>query len=103
MSPAGRARLAGGCAIVMGIGLTLCLASVIFAGAWLKSPALHGSADYIYSCAGFNVRGRFRVGMSWNSNLAGLTPLYAAMPQIACGYYPRPFFVPPYGLWIFQL
>ena len=101
-----RSRAASGCVIVMVVFLALCLtvslggAGLVYA--WVQSPLLHGSADYIYTCAGVNLNGRFLVGVSWNTNLAGLTPVYGALPQTICGYFPRPPFLPPYGTRFFQ-
>jgi hypothetical protein len=86
----------------VGVCLTLCLFSGVLAAAWIKSPLLHGSADFIYACAGVNVRGRFRIGLGWASNLAGLTPLYVSLPQTVCGYLPRPHFLAEYGTRIYQ-
>jgi hypothetical protein len=102
MTEATRGRLAAGCAIIVSLCLALCLGSGVVAEAWLRSPLVFGSTDYIYACAGVNFPGRFRVGIAWNSNLAGLTPLYAVMPETACGYFPRPPFLPPYGMRIYQ-
>jgi hypothetical protein len=101
-----RSRLASGCAIVLGLLLTVCLAvslgGAFLVWAWVQSPLLHGSVDYICTCAGVNLNGRFLVGVGWNTNLAGLTPLYGALPQTVCGYFPRPPFLPPYGTRFFQ-
>jgi hypothetical protein len=109
MTPDGsapRSRLASGCAVVMGVLLALCLVvSLGGAGlvwAWVQLPLLHGSVDYIYTCAGVNLNGRFLVGVSWNTNLAGLTPVYGALPHTLCGYFPRPPFLAPYGSRFFQ-
>ena len=101
MSDAARARLVAGCAMLVGVSLVVCLGAAAAGMAWLKLPGLYGSSDFIYVCAGVNVT-RLLVGAGWNSNLAGLTPAYVAFPQIACGYFPRPPFLPPYGLWIYQ-
>ena len=102
MSDAARRRLAAGCAMAAGVCLTLCLGGIALAGAWLKLPLVYGSADFIYACAGVDMS-RLLIGAGWNYNLAGLTPVYAALPRLACGYFPRPPFLPSYGLWIYQL
>jgi len=101
VSDTARRRLVAGCAALAGGLLLVCLGAMAAVMAWLKLPGLYGSADFIYACAGVNVA-RLLFGAGWNSNLAGLTPVYVAFPQVACGYFPRPPFLPPYGLWIFK-
>ena len=102
MSDTARRRLVAGCAAALGVTLTVCLGGMVLAVAWLRSPALYGSADFIYTCAGVDLNGRFLIGIGWNYNLAGLTPVYAALPHIVCGYLPRPPFWPPYGQWLYH-
>ena len=97
-----REKLAGGCAILLGLCLTVCLGGVLFAAAWVKVPLLHGTTDYVYACAGVNLYGRFRIGYAWDSNISGMTSTTISLPENVCGYYPRPPFLPFYGGYIWQ-
>ena len=97
-----RGKLAGGCLVLVALGLTVCLAGALFAAAWVKLPQLHGKGDYVYACAGINLYGRFRIGYAWNSNISGMTTTTISLPENICGYYPRPSFLPVYGGYILQ-
>ena len=97
-----RGRLVAACLIVVCLCLTLCLGSGLLAAAWVEVPALHGSADYVYACAGVNLYGRFRIGVGWSYNLAAMVQVTIALPQNMCGYWPRPPFLSAYGYQIYQ-
>ena len=94
MTHLNRSRAATGCAIGLGIFLTLCLAGALYAAAWVRTPSLHGSVDYVYACAGVNLKGRFRIGYAYAANIASMTSIYNNLSHRVCGFYPRPAFLP---------
>ena len=79
-SDALRGRLVSAGLIALGLWLALCLSGVLAVAAWVEVPAVHGSTDYIYICAGVNLRGRFRIGVGWASNLSSMVTVTIALP-----------------------
>ena len=82
--------------------IALCLCGGVVVAVVNSSPRLGFGTDSVWVCGGANLRGRFRIGFGWASNLVGIAHVQIALSHTLCGYLPRPLFLSPYGTLIFH-